>query len=335
MNALASIPGFGKELGGAFYLHGEDHFRKEEAVRALIDAHLDPATKDFNYDPIRGSEVDAETLASLIATPPMMAEFRVVVLRGVEGLTQSKHSREVLLRAAQSPPPGLALIMSATVPDGSKAKVYRDLAKFARSVEFRAITEADAPGWVVERAKEVHGVDVDLDAARALAGAIGRNLGVLSQEIDKLADFVGERKHVTRADVDAAGTHLPSQDFWGWFDYVGEGRMEEAVRTLPTLLAQGESGVRIVIQLSTLLLRLGVVLERGQAGLEAVLPPYQRGFARRIASQARHWTPGRVDHALDTLLHVDRMLKASSLKSKDQHFLESWLLGLRVHAEAA
>lgn len=335
MNALASFPSLGSELGGAFYLHGEDHFRKEEAVRALIQAHLDPATKDFNYDPIRGSEVDAETLASLIATPPMMAEFRVVVLRGVEGLTQSKHSREVLLKAVQSPPPGLALIMSATVPDGSKAKIYRELAKHARSVEFRSISEADAPGWVVERAREAHGVEFELDAARALAGAIGSNLGVLSQEIEKLAEFVGDRDTVTRADVDAAGTRLPRQDFWGWFDLVGERRLDEAVRTLPILLGQGESGVRVTIQLASLLLRIGVALDRGQSGLESVLPPYQRGLARRIASQARHWTPDEVDHALETLLDVDRMLKASGLKTKDQHFLESWLLGLRVHAEVA
>ena len=335
MNALASVPGFGKELGGAFYLHGEDHFRKEEAVRALIDAHLDPATRDFNYDPIRGSEVDAETLASLIATPPMMAEWRVVVLRGVEGLTQSKHARDVLLRAVQAPPPGLALIMSATVPDGSKAKIYRDLAKFGRSVEFRAISQADAPGWVIERAREAHGVEVDLDAARALAGAIGSNLGVLAQELDKLADFVGERKRVTREDVDAAGTSLPSQDFWSWCDYVCERRLDEAVRTLPILLSQGESGVRIVIQLSTLLLRIGVALSRGQSGLESVLPSYQRRFASRTMAQARHWTPEDIDHALESLLEVDRMLKSSALKTKDQHFLETWLLGLRAHAEAA
>lgn len=335
MNALASIPGFGKELGGAFYLHGEDHFRKEETVRALIEAHLDPGTRDFNYDPIRGAEVDAETLASLIATPPMMAEWRVVVLRGVEGVTQSKHAREVLLRAVQSPPPGLALIMSATVPEGSKAKIYRELAKYAKSVEFQAISQSDAPGWVVDRAREMHGVEFDLDAARALAGAIGSNLGVLAQEVEKLAEFVGEREHVTRDDVDAAGTSLPSQDFWGWCDYVCDRRLEDAVRTLPILLSQGESGVRIVIQLATSLLRIGVALSGGQRGLEAVLPPYQKRFIGRTMSQSRHWTPDSVDRALASLLEVDRMLKSSSLKAKDQHFLETWLLGLRVDAEAA
>ena len=36
MNALASIPSLGKELGGVFYLHGEDYFRKDQTLRALV-----------------------------------------------------------------------------------------------------------------------------------------------------------------------------------------------------------------------------------------------------------------------------------------------------------
>lgn len=334
MTSLASIPSLGAELGGVFYLHGEDHFRKDLTVRALIEAHLDPATRDFNYDPVRGTEIDAETLASLIATPPMMAEWRVVVLREVEGLAGSKHAREVLLNVVKKPPLGLALIMSCTVPAGSKAKMYRELSRAARSVEFREITQGDVPGWIVARAKDEHGVDFDLDAAKALGGAIGTNLGVLAQEVDKLVDFVQDGAAITTADVAAAGTELPAQNFWAWFDLVGERRFGEAARTLPILLAQGESGVRVVIQLTTLMIRLGIAAERGKSGLESTLPPYQRSFAGTIARQAKKWSPTEIDQALATLLDVDRMLKASALKTKDLHFIETWLLGLAVRAEA-
>jgi DNA polymerase-3 subunit delta len=333
VNALASIPSLGKEPGGVFYLHGEDYFRKDGALRALVDAHLDPATADFNYDPVRGGETDAETLASLISTPPMMAEWRVVVVREVEGLANSKHARDVLLKAAGSPPPGLALILSCTVPSGSKAKFYRELAKHARSVEFRAITEADVPGWLIDRGREEHGLEIDVDAARSLASAIGTNLGVLSQELAKLADFVGDRGTVTVDDVRAAGTRLPSQDRWQWFDLVGERKFGQALGAVPILLGQGETGVGLVIGLAAHLLRIGIALGKGKAGLEAALPYHQKFLAGRVASQARGWTADEVDAALDELLEVDRLLKASP--HTDEHFLESWILGLTVRAEAA
>lgn len=335
MNAssLDAFPGLGDSLGGVFYLHGEDHFRKEEAVRALVDAHLDPATRDFNLDPLRGTEVDGETLASTLATPPMMAEWRVVVLREVEGLASSKKARDELIGMAESPPPGLALILSCTKPSGSRAKFYTELAKHARSVEFRTIREDDVPGWLMSRAEAQHGVEIEADAARALGSAIGTDLGVLSQELEKLVHFVGDRKTIGVDDIEAAGTKLPTQDRWRWFDLVGERRFEEARRTLAVLFGQGESGVGLVIGLTTHLLRLGIAAQRGRRGLEDALPRHQKWLAKRVVGQARRWTVEEVDDALDGLRDVDRLLKASP--HTDEHFLESWLLGLRVRAEAA
>lgn len=333
MTRIDPFPGLAKHPGGVFYLHGEDHFRKEEAVRVLIDAHLDSATRDFNLDPLRGTEVDAETLASVLATPPMMAEWRVVVVREVEGLASSKHARDVLLRVAADPPPGLALVLSCTVPQGSKAKFYSQLARSARSLELKGISDADVPGWLMSRAEEAHGVEMEVDAARALGVAIGADLGVLARELDKLTAFVGERRRITVADVKAAGTNLPSQDRWMWFDMVAEHRFEDAADAIEVLLAQGETCVGLVIGLTTHLLRIGVGVGRGARGLDAALPKHQRWLSRKLASQAGKWSLAEVDHALAGLRDVDQLIKASPHTA--EHFLETWLLGLRVRREAA
>ena len=53
--------------GGVFLLLGEDEYRKEETARALVAWHLDPATRDFNHDVLRGGEVDVEREARLLA----------------------------------------------------------------------------------------------------------------------------------------------------------------------------------------------------------------------------------------------------------------------------
>ena len=331
--SLEAFPGLKGARGGAFYLHGEDQFRKEEALRALVDAHVDASTRDFNLDLLRGTEVDPETLASVMATPPMMGEWRVVVLREVEGLASAKRARDELLRVAADPPPGLALVMSATVPKGSKAKFYSDLARRTQSVEFKAVSEADVPGWLMERAGEVHDVEIDVAAARALGAAIGVDLGILARELEKLSEFVGARKRITLDDVEKAGTRLPAQDRWSWFDLVGERRFEEARLALRTLLGQSETGVGLVIGLTTHLLRLGLAVEKGSSGLEAVLPVHQKWLARRLKDQARRWSTSEIDHALAGLRDVDRLLKASP--HSDEHFLETWLLGQRVLAEAA
>src|ERR1051325_11439708 len=75
-----------KSFAPAYYFLGEDDYLKGEALRDLIDAALEPATRDFNLEQLRGGEVTAETVGSILATPPMMAERRVVVLRDPGGL---------------------------------------------------------------------------------------------------------------------------------------------------------------------------------------------------------------------------------------------------------
>lgn len=333
MNPLAEA-GLSDARGGVFYLHGDDEFRKEEVADALVEAHLDPATRDFNYDLLRGSDVEAETLASVLATPPMMAEWRVVVLRETERLAGSSRTRQLLLDAVESPPPGLAFIMSCTVPSGSRAKLYRELAKRARSVEFKELTSADVPGWLMERAEARFGLELETDAAQALAAALGSNLGILTRELEKLADFVEEGvSRVTLADVQAAGTSLPTQDRWRWFDLVGEGRFEEARQALDVLLGQGESGVGLVIGLTTHFLRLGIAREQGGAGLREHLPRHQQWLARRLADQARGWRPVEIDAALEGLLRADRLLKSGGVS--EEHHLEEWLLTVMARRAVA
>jgi DNA polymerase-3 subunit delta len=313
--------------GGVFYLHGDDELRKDEAARRLVDAHLDPATRDFNFDLLRGADVDVERLASVLATPPMMAEWRVVLLQGTETLVQSARARDVLMEVVRKPPPGLALILTASVPDRSRARIYKELESAAHAIEFPAVSPNDVPAWLVERGRERHGVELDEDAARALGSAVGTDLGVLAQELEKLSTFVGERRHVTREDVEAAGIRLPRQDRWQWFDMVGERRFAEAVGSLGTLLAQNESGVGLVAGLGTHLLRLAVGLNGGQGALERALGS-QQWLARRLMPQAKRWPPEELEDAIVGLLRVDRLLKASGLS--EEVLLEEWLLARMV-----
>lgn len=310
--------------GGAFFFHGdEDHFR-EEAVAAVLAAYLDESTRDFNLDQLRGADVAAEDLASILATPPMMAEWRVVVVREAQGLSQK--AREVVEAAAKQPSPGLILVLSAAIPAQSKAKFYDDLKRLATSVELAPLSPDDAPGWLMEEARSAHGLELDADAARAVVSAMGVELGMLVSELRKLAAYVGDRKRITVDDVKAVGGSIPRQDRWAWFDLVAERRIGEALSALPVLLEQGENGVGLVIGMTGQLLKVALVVAGGQGALERELKPFQRWMARRIVPQARRWTLPEVDAALAELLRTDRLLKSASLN--DRQAIEELLLRL-------
>ncbi len=311
-------------------MYGEEEHLKEEAVRALVDAHLDVGARAFNLDEVRADDATPETIASLIQTPPMMGDWRVVVVRNAESLSSSPTTRSMLEEATASPPPGLALLLVAEIGD-SKAKIWKTVKKQATAVAFPRLSDADLPGWLMAWA-ENQGLRLEADAARTLAAAIGSDLATLVRELEKLRDYV-DGETIRREDVEAVVGAIPRQDRWEWFDMVGAGNFAEARRTLPILLEAGESGVGLVIGLGSQLLRIGLHVAGGEGALASALPKNQRWLARRIGGQARTWTPERVRQALRHLSRADRLLKSAPLS--DAQIMEELLLRLEYDRKAA
>ncbi|MEJ2503882.1 MAG: DNA polymerase III subunit delta, partial [Gemmatimonadota bacterium] len=282
--------------GGVFFLYGDEDYLKEAAARTLIEAHLDPGTRDFTLDEVRGTDVTAETLGSRIQTPPMMAEWRVVLVRDAQALSASSITRSMLEETAASPPPGLALVLLADI-GSSKAKVWSNLKKSATAIEFARLSDGDLPGWLMEWAR-ARDLDLEPDAARALTAAIGADLAALVRELEKLRDYAGDRPTIRKEDVEAVVGALPRQDRWAWMDLVGDRRFDQARRAVPILLDTGESGVGLVIGLGNQLLRIGVCVAGGQDALRDALPPRQKWLVRRVAGQARRWSLGQVEAGL-------------------------------------
>lgn len=322
-----------RPASAVIFFHGSEEFQRERAVQEVIDLFLDPATRDFNLDQIQGTETSPESLGSLLATPPMMADHRVVIVRDVQGL--SVRSREVVESALANPCPGVILLLIAAIPSRSKAKFYDVLKKGALTVEFGAVHVEDLPGWLIEHAEDEHGVEIDVDAARAWAAAIGPELGVLATEVEKAVAFIGERKTITVEDVRAIGGYIPRVDRWAWLDTVGNRQFIDALNDLPKLLDGGETGVGLVIAIGTHFLRLAILVTGGPGALEKSLNRGQaRWLIRKLQPQVRKWTAPELDRALSELLRTDRLLKTNAGLT-DRQALEELLLRLAALAGTA
>ena len=167
----------------AYYFFGDEDYLKEDAIQQLIAAAVDPATKDFNLDVRRGSDLDAESLESLLGTPPMMAERRVAVIRDVPAL--SKPAREALNRWLERLAPDCLLILSA--PAGAKADPA--LERRAFPVEWATLNAERLPKWITYYVENTLSTTITPDAARLLQEAVGSELAQLRLELDKLASF--------------------------------------------------------------------------------------------------------------------------------------------------
>lgn len=311
-----------------YFLHGEDDFLKDVILRELVEAAVDPATRDFNLDVCRGAEVDAETLGSLLSTPPMMAERRVLVIRDVTAL--KKDARAMLDRYLASPAADQVVVL--TAPAG--AKEDKTLAGKPFAVEFEALTGARIPRWIEYYATHDLGCTISPDAVRLLQDAAGTDLAQLKLELDKLGSFVAGGE-ITEAAVSAVVGVRRGETVGDLLDAVGRRDARAALAMLPRVLEQPKAAaVPIVMMLTAQTLALAYAAaqrERGAGGRQIAGALYEflksgPGFLGRSwgdavgawSKEVDHWTPRELDEALDALLAADMALKGSRVSSDEQ-----------------
>src|SRR6266550_1663410 len=167
-----------RSFDGAYFVWGEDDYQKDDAIRQLIEAALDPGARDFNLDTRRSAEVDAETLGVLLSTPPMMAERRVIVLRDVA--TLKKDARKILDEYLGRPAPDLLLIITGAA--GSKPDTT--LLASSTSLQFDPLTGDRIPRWITHRVTSELGLTITESAIELLDAVADRNapraLGLIS-----------------------------------------------------------------------------------------------------------------------------------------------------------
>ena len=188
------------------------------------------------------------------------------------------------------------------------------------------------PGWLAKRARSVHGVELEMPAAQLLAAGIGARLGVLAQELEKLATYVEPEKKIGLDQVRAGVGALPQVDRWQWIDKVVERRVALALAELPDLLDSGESAVGLIGAISEALVRVGLARE-GESTLVKVLKRdgnynFLKWKVRVYLKQARLWTEREIENALGELLRADRLIKSGGLA--DGVALEEALLRIGV-----
>jgi DNA polymerase-3 subunit delta len=324
-------------FAAAYYLHGDDDFLKEQALRDLLAAAVDPATRDFNLDVRRGGEIDAETLGSLIGTPPMMAERRVVAIRDVHAL--KKDARTALERCLAAPSPDVVVVLVS--PAGVKTE--KELAARAVTVEFAALAGDRVPKWIVHHARTQLGVEITPEAVALLQSAVGNDLPELAAELDKLASYAYGRVIDDAAVSDAVGVRR-GETMGDLLDRVAARDVRGALAMVDHVLSQPKaSGVTLVLALSTQVLAMAWALAEHGGRLPAFrleqeyfsLLKAGRAFPGRPWGEAvkcwsahgGRWTREQLDRALDALLTADQALKSTRV-STDEQVIESLILAM-------
>ncbi len=313
----------------AYYICGEDDFQKEDAMRQLIAAALDPSVRDFNLDVLRAQEIDPKTFDGIVSSMPMMGERRVVVIRDASALR--KEARNAIERFLKKPSPDVIVLLV----ESTGGKTDKELAGITTPLEFEPLEADEVPGWITHHARTELGTQISAGAVELLQSAVGNDLHQLVAELDKLVSFTGGGG-ITEAAITAVVGVRRGETMTDLVDAVGRRDVKAALGLLNHVMAQPKAtGVLIVMLLSA----QTVALAWGRAKLDEGLPPGRlqseyfnllrqsgavytgrswSGAAAAWTSAISSWDNRSLRRAFDALLMADMTLKETRLSSEEQ-----------------
>lgn len=311
-----------------YHFHGEDEYRKDAALRELIAAAVDPATRDFNFDQLRGADTTPEQLAAALDMLPLMADRRVVVLRDVASL--KKDGRLVLDRYLKNPASDTTLILVSL--GGGKSD--RGLEEHASNVAFALLSDKDAVDWMLHHARDVHGATMTREAGVLLHSAVGNDSALIASELDKLASYCHGRVIDEQSIEDVVGVRQDAT-IGHFLDAVADRDAGRALALIDHILMLPKSGaVPIIIALTVQTLAIGWGRHARDRGLPAqrleseffallketsAFPMRPWGEATKCwARSISKWDAASIEQALNALLAADRAAKDTRLSSDEQ-----------------
>jgi DNA polymerase III subunit delta len=325
-----------REFDPVYYFHGDDDFLKDIRARELVEAAVDPSTRDFNLEQRRGADVDAQTLDALLSTPPMLAERRVVVIRDVEKL--KKDARKLLDDYLKRPAADTVLLLVS--PSGAKAD--KGLSDRSTAVEFAPLTGDRVLKWVTYRVETTLKRSITPSAVSLLIEAVGDDLAQLAVELEKLASYSDDV--IDEAAVSAVVGIRRGESLGDLLDAVAARSATAALALLPGVLQQPKTNaVSIVMNLTVQTLALSY----GEAARARGVQPRMlfnefmsllketgafpgRPWGEAVNAWTKHadrWTAESLDAALTALLLADEALKETKVSS-DEQLLTSLVLAL-------
>lgn len=305
----------------AYYIAGDDEYRKEVVVRRLMTSLVDPATRDFNLDVLRGGEVTAERLESLLKTPPMMSARRVIVIRDEDNL--KKDARAVLVAYLKRPSADSVVVVIS--PAGSKSD--KELASHATVLTVEPLNGGDLEDWIAEQARAL-GATISPAAVATLIKSVGNSAQQLAVELDKAASHA-DGSAIRPGDIAAVvGVEL-DETFGDFLNAVGERDVPRALGAIDGVLAQPKvNAVTVLMALTVQAMAIAWGVERRarssgeffallkETGAFPMRPwgEAAQGWARAMS----HWDRSSAQRALAALRVADQGAKDSRVASDAQ-----------------
>ena len=347
-----------RKLRPAYVFVGDEAFFRKRFRDAILH-HLVPVDlRDFSLFEFDLAENDLAEVLDRAQTPSLMAPFQVFFVRGVKALFGRGSNDEKLSAIEEyckNPNPDALIIFVAdhiSIPADVRRMEMQDKERYQRIretmgqycgiVELARVEEGEAVRWISEycASREVP-VKIEPDGARELVDALGGDMMMISNELEKLMLYVGAKNRITLGDVETMVLAAKQRSLYELTDAISSKDRVRALEVLDAILSSGdceEAAIGHIYMLAKTFRQMLVILERNVRDQRMLWAALWQGFrvppfaADDIIKQARRYKSRRdLTRAIRLVAKADLALRSNPVSKR--MVLERLVMDLTTEAK--
>jgi len=325
-----------RKLRPAYVFVGDEVFFRKRCREAILQHLVPPDLRDFSLFEFDLGETDLAEILDRARTPSLMAPFQVFFVRGVKNLFARGSNEEKLASIeayCKDPNPDAVLIFVAdhiSIPADARRmdmtdkdryeRIRETLGQYCAIVELARVEEGEAIRWIGEYCS-TQNVKIEPDAARELVDALGGDMMMVSNDLEKLILYVGEKRRVTLGDVETMVLAAKQRSLYELTDAISARDRVRALEILDAMLTTGEgdeAAIGHLYMLAKTFRQMLVILERNVRDQRMLWAALWQGFrvppfaAEDIIKQARRYKSRReLTRAIRLVAKTDLALRSN------------------------
>ena len=299
---------------------GDESFLKRHVLANLKKQALGTSDADFSLSVFEGKQTELADVLDELSTIAMFGgSSRLVLVEEADDFV-SRYRPELEDYVASPRPTGKLVLEAKSWPGNTR--IAKAVAAKGLAVDCSAPKAAQIPNWLKGWAKRTHSVALDSSAAGMLVDLVGTELGLLDQEVSRLALSVGEDRKISAQIVSQNVGSWRARTTWDMLDAALAGDLKGALTQLDRLLLAGENPIAILGQIAFTLRQYAAATRlvlSGEASRSRVSVRSALGQAgvrpfvlKKAEAQLRHLGRERGSRLYEWLIDTDLALKGSS-----------------------
>ncbi|SFI99071.1 DNA polymerase III subunit delta [Planctomicrobium piriforme] len=319
---------------GLAVLHGGERHLKSTSLALLCQRVLGTSSDEaIGLTKFAAKDLDFKTVRDELQMVSMFSDRKLVLVEDADDFISEFRSQ--LESYAEKPSHRSLLVLD--------VKTWRKNTRLAKKVDADGLeiecSELDGgrlTKWLTQQAEEVYQKQLDPQAAQLIPTLAGNSLGLLDQELAKLASYVGDRTRIGEEDVRTLVGGWKAETTWSMVDAIRDGKSGQALACLNKLLYAGEPAPKILGGLNYVFKKFAIASELSRKGGNLQQALKEAGVFPRDVSNVekylRRIRRPRAEAILETLAKADYGLKGGS-RVPEQLQLEQlvlWLTGVNI-----